>query len=107
MTNSAPANVRLGHLVHLDGRHDASGNSLAFESILKGKPIYYGGQHSHVVTLNAIHVVSGRSNAAEDVSASKHQANLHSGSGHLGNLFRESCDAFRIEPERQRARQSL
>ena len=47
--DGAAADIRLGHLVHLDGAHDAGGNADLFQGVGKGQGIDHRGEHAHVV----------------------------------------------------------
>ena len=88
VAHGAAANVRLGQLLDLDGRHHARRHARALERVLQRERVDDRGQHAHVVALRAIHAFAGAAQAAEDVAAADHQAELHAGRVDLGELGR-------------------
>ena len=79
MPNGPAADVGLGHLVHLDGGHDARRDAGFSERILQCQRIDHGGQHAHVVRRHAIHIHGRRRDAAKEIAAAHHQPDLHAG----------------------------
>ena len=58
MPHGAPADVRLGHLMHLDGAHHARVLAHLLKRVLQRERIDDGGEHAHVVAGHAIHVLA-------------------------------------------------
>ena len=105
MPDGAAADVRLGHLMHLDGGHDARGRAGIFQRVLQRQRVDHGGQHAHVVRRYAIHVHGGRRHAPKEIAAAYHQPDLNACSGHLGDLFGQASDPLRIDAEARAAGQ--
>ena len=55
MADGAAADVRLGQLLHADGRHDARVDALPLEDVLHGQRVDDRAEHSHVVGGDAVH----------------------------------------------------
>jgi hypothetical protein len=107
MADRAAPDIRLGDLVHFDGGHHARGNALFFERILQRQRVDHGGEHPHMVRRHPIHVLRRRRDAAKEISAADHQANLDAATRHLRDLRCQSRDTRRIDAEGPFARQHL
>ncbi len=90
MPDGPAADVRLGHLMHLDGGHHARGHAGLFERVLQRQRVDHGGQHAHVIRRHAIHVHGRRRHAAKEIAAAHHQPDLHAGAGDFGDLLRQA-----------------
>ena len=49
MADRAAADIRLAHLIHFNGRHDAGFNAHLVENILNGEAVENRRQHAHVI----------------------------------------------------------
>ena len=107
MADGPAADVRLGHLVHLDGGHHARGDARLFERVLQRQGVDHRGQHAHVVGRDAVHVLRRRGHAAEEIAAAHHQSDLDAGLGHFGDFGRQAFHSLRIDAERAAAGQHL
>ena len=56
-----------------------------------------------MVARDAIHILRGERDAAEDIAAAHHHADLHAFAGHGGDFIGQVAHAVRIEAERLRA----
>ena len=81
VTDGAAADVRLGHLVHLDGAHDAGVDADLFQRVLHGQRIDDRGQHAHVVGGDAVHLLGSGGYPAKNIAAADHQSDLDAGGG--------------------------
>src|ERR1039457_3935345 len=99
MAQGASADVRLGHLVHLDGAHDPGMHADLFQGVLQRQGIDHGGEHAHVVGGHAIHVLGGGRDAAEDIAAAHHQPDLDAGGGYRGHFRGQLIDTRGVDAE--------
>ena len=97
MMRSAAADVRLRNLAHLDRAHNARGNVVTLESILKRKRIHAGSKHADVVCVRAVHALRRTSQTAEDVAAAHRNRELHAVVHDLFDLNSQLFDHFRID----------
>ena len=97
MSHGTSANVWLGDLIHVNGRHHARWNACALKRVLEGEAVHCRREHADVVSGGAIHAGSGcRGHATEDVPAADHDANLHTERSNRLHLLSDECDDFRI-----------
>mgnify|MGYP003704584005 CR=1 FL=1 len=93
MSDGATANVRLGHLVHVDCRHHAGRHSCALECILQRETVHGSCEHADIVRCGTIHPRRGcRRHPPEDVAAADHDSNLHAERRDGLDLFGDECD---------------
>src|SRR5260370_14324297 len=94
MANGTAPDIRFGNLVYRDGGHASRRNAGLFERVLQGKSVDHGCKHAHLVRRHAVHFLSGCRNAAEEIPATDHEADLEAGSCDFGYLGREIVDTF-------------
>src|SRR5580704_94445 len=107
MPDGPAADVRFGHLVHLDGGHYAGGHASFFKRVLKRNRVDHRGQHAHVIGRDPVHIHGGRSDAAEEIAAAYDETDLDTGAGDFGDFRSEAFDSFGIDAERTAAGESL
>ena len=93
--------------MHLNRRHDARGNALPLQRILKRQGIDDGGEHAHVITRDAIHLMSRGGDTAKDVAAAQNQADLDACSGDFRNLAGERLSRVRDQGRNLASRPAL
>ena len=69
MSDGSATDVRLGDLLHVDGRLDPGGLTELFKGVLKGQGVDRRGEHAHVVGLGPVHAGASAGHAAPDVAA--------------------------------------
>ena len=89
VANRAAADVRLGDLVHGDRGHDPCRHAGPFEGVLQRQAVHDRREHAHVVARRAVHALRGGGQAAEDVPAAHHDADLDPEPVDLGHLPRD------------------
>ena len=62
---------------HADSGHHHGIDTLLVESVLHGKAVHHGAEHTHSIALGAVHAASRSRNAANEVAAANHERNLH------------------------------
>ena len=73
------ADVRLGHAVGADGRHQPRVAAQRLQGVLQGQAVDHRGQHAHVVGRGLVDagIAGGELRAAEDVAAADDDGDLH------------------------------
>src|ERR1700722_3862958 len=105
MTNGPPSDVWLGHLIHLDRRHDP-GLDLAFlQGILQSKRINYRGQHAHMVRGNTVHHASLFGNTTEEIPSTHHNGDFNTEVPDCQDLERNLMQLSDVYPEAAVGRQ--
>ncbi len=99
MADGTAADVGLGDLVHLDGGHDADGDSGLLDGVLQRDGVDDGGEHSHVIGGDAVHVDGLFGDAAEEVATADDDADLAAGAGGLGDFVGDCGDEDGIDTE--------
>jgi hypothetical protein len=74
---------------------------------LQAQRVHHGGQHSHIISLGAIHAAGGPGHAAKDVAAADHEAHLHPHVHDIADILGDSRQRLRIQPIVSTAHQSL
>ena len=69
--------------------------------------VHHRGQHAHVVGLGAFHAGGGAGDAAEDVAAADHDADLHAHADHVADIGGDGADGVVVEAELAPAHQGL
>ena len=69
------------------------------QSVGERQRVDHGGQHAHVVGRDPIQLAARAGDAAEDIAAAHHHADLDAGRGHAGDLLRQAVDAIGIDAE--------
>ena len=73
------ADVGLGDLVHGDGRLHPDLHAALLEAVSHGQRVDDGRQHAHMVRARALHLAAAVFDAAPEVAAADHDADLHAG----------------------------
>ena len=76
VADGAAADVRLGDLVHGDRGHDPRRHAGPLECVLQREAVHDRREHADVVARRAVHALRGGGQAAEDVPAADHDADL-------------------------------
>ena len=87
VVDGATTNIGLANLVHLDSAHNAARNIVMLESILKGKRVHNGCQHTHVIGLSTLHATGSTGHAAENIAAADNDADLMANGEQLLDLL--------------------
>ena len=66
---------------------------------LHGQRVHHGRQHAHVVGLGAFHAGGGTGDAAEDVAAADHDADLHAHADHVADIGGDGADGVVVDAE--------
>ena len=107
MTQSPSANVRFGHLTHLNrGLHTGRHTEL-FENILKAEGVHNSSQHSHIICLGAFYAKSFKLPSPEHITPSDHHSYLDAGAGNLNNFLSDPPDGVEIEAKPVVSRENL
>ena len=96
MADRAPPDERLGHLVHLDGRHHPRVHALLFQRVLQRQRVDHRRQHAHVIGRHPVHLFGLLGDAAEEIPAAHHEPNLDSERVHVGHFGRNFVHAVRF-----------
>jgi hypothetical protein len=72
---------------------------LLFERVLQRKRVDYGGQHTHVVGRNAVHVSCLIGHSAKEVSAADDNRHLDAELVHVGQFRRNFMNADSVDAE--------
>ena len=107
VAHGAPANVRLGHLVHEHGAHHPALHVALFQRVLQGDGVDDGGEHAHAVGAHPVHLPGLLLHAAEDVASAHHDADLHAQGVNIGEFAGNFRDFFGIEAKAARPCQRL
>src|SRR5216684_1894500 len=99
MTNRAPPDEWLGHLIHLNRRLHARVYLLLFERVLQRQRVDHRGQHSHMIGGNPVHVPSLIGHAAKEVAAAYNDRKLHSQFVYVSQFGRNLMDACCVDAE--------
>src|SRR6185503_1304695 len=104
------ADVGLDHLLDVERRLHAAGDSCLTHGVRQRERVHHGGEHAHVVGGGPVHSLRARRQAAEDVAAADHHAELHPHARDLRDLVddrldRRAVDAKRIVPHQGFPRQ--
>ncbi len=83
-------------LIHLNRGLHASVDFLLFEGILQSQRVDHGGQHSHVIGGNAVHVSSLVGHATEEIAAAHDDRELNSQFVHVREFGSDLMDARRV-----------
>ncbi len=78
MAGRTRADVGLGDLVHGDGRLHPDLHAALLQRILKGQGVDDGRKHAHVVRAGAFHLAAAVFDAAPEVAAADHDAEIPS-----------------------------
>jgi hypothetical protein len=65
--------------------------------IRQGHSIHHRGQHAHVISGNAIHTRSRRSNAAKDIATANYDRHLHTHGQHLSHLGHDTFNHSTVD----------
>ena len=93
----AAADIGLADRGHRDRGLHPRGHAALLQRGLHGKRVHHGGQHSHVVGLSALHPSRGTGDAAEDVAAADHDADLHAHADHVADIGGDGTDGVVVE----------
>src|ERR1700757_2251569 len=95
MPDRAPPNKWLGHLIHLNRRLHPRIHVLLLQRILQRERVDDSRQHPHVIGGYTIHVLGLLRDAAEEISATHYDRDLHAKLLHIGDLSCDAMDALR------------
>src|SRR5215469_10730687 len=87
MSNSAPEDEWLGHVIHLNRGLDAGLDSHLLQRASQRESIDDCGKHSHVIRGRTIHASIGRRKSAPDIAAADHYSHFHAQIPHLFYAF--------------------
>ncbi len=76
VANGTAADVGLAHRLHADRREHAGRDPQPLQRALHGQRIDDGGEHPHIVRRRPLDAARGTGQAAKDVAATDHQADL-------------------------------
>ncbi len=93
----AAADIGLADRGHRDGGLHPRGHAAFLQRGLHGERVHHGGQHAHVVRLGAFHAGGGAGDAAEDVAAADHDADLHAHGDHVADIGGDGADGVIVE----------
>ena len=97
MANRAPADKRLGHLVHLNRRLHAGVDALLFQRILQRQRIDHRGQHAHMICGNPVHLFGLLGHAAEKIASAHHDRDLNSERSNVREFSSDFVNAKRVD----------
>ena len=103
----AAADIGLADRGHRDRRLHPGGHAALLQRRLHGERVHHGGQHAHVVGLGAFHAGGGAGDAAEDVAAADHDADLHAHADHVADIGGDGADGVVVEAVLAPAHQGL
>ena len=86
MPDGAPADERLGHLVHLDRRLHPGVDALLFQRVLQRQRIDHRREHAHVVGGDAVHLLGLLGDAAKEISPAHDDGDLDIQCAHFGQF---------------------
>ena len=105
--DGAPADVRLGQLLHLDRALHAREDAQLLQRVLQRQRIDDRRQHAHVIGAGAIHSLGAGGNPAEDVSAPDDDADLDAHLDDVAHLLGDLLQRLRGDPVLRLAHQRL
>ena len=110
VADGAPADVRLGDLVHRDRGHDPGRDTRPLERVLERQAVHDRREHADVVAGRPVHATRRRGQAAEDVAAADDDPDLDAEAVDLGDLAGDEradrrVDAVLTVPEQRLAGQ--
>src|SRR5207237_6393507 len=98
MSDGAAADVRLGQLLHVDRALHAREDAQLFQRVLERQRVDHRRQHAHVIGARAIHSLGAGGDAAEDVSAPDHDADLDAQLDDVAHLLGDLLQRLRGNP---------
>src|SRR5882724_1767163 len=101
----APADIGLAHRRHRDRGLDPRMHAQLFERVLHGERVHDGREHAHIVGRRALHALHRPGDAAEDVAAADHQADLDAHAIDGLNVAGNARHGFLVEAELLRSHQ--
>ncbi len=107
MPRGAPANERLGDLLHLDRAQQARVATLLFERVLQREAVDHRRQHAHVVGGGAVDRQGLLARAAENIAAADHDGDLHAEVAHFFHFMSDTGDRLGVNPEALRTLKGL
>ena len=97
MPHCAAANEGLGNLIHFDGTHDAGEDVLLLQRILQSQRIDHRGQHAHVISGDAVHLLGLLGDAAKKIAAADHDGDLDTETVDFGELGGDLVDPLVVD----------
>ena len=107
MPDGLGADVGLGDLVHGDGRLYPDLHAALLEAVSHGQGVDDGREHAHMVRARALHLAAAVFDAAPEVAAADHDADLHAGLDALLDHVAHAADDREIQSPVRVARQRL
>ena len=97
VADGAAPDVRLGHLLHRDGRLHPGRQAELLERVLDRQGVQHRRDHAHVVGRRAVHADGHPLEAAEDVARAHHDGDIDAALVRLVDLARDGRDAHRVD----------
>ena len=107
MPDGFAADIRLGDLVHLDGGLHTDGHLALLERVRHGEGVDDRRQHTHMVCARALHPAAAVLDAAPEVAAADHDADLHAEPDTFFDHVAHAADHIKIQPAPRLACQRL
>jgi hypothetical protein len=99
--------IRLDHLLDVERRLHAARDPGLAHGVRQRERVHHRGEHSHVVGGGAVHARRAGRDAAKDVAATDHHAELHPEARHLRHLAHDRLDRLAVDAERVVAHQGF
>src|SRR5204862_3352235 len=107
MTDRATPDERFGNRAHFDRGDHARDDAVLFERVLEREGVDHGGKHAHVVSGRTVHAARTRREAAEQIAAADHDADLDTELLYFADFGGDLIGDGGIDPERLFAHQGL
>src|SRR6185503_6508700 len=92
---------------HWDGRLDPAGQAVAFQDRLHRQRVHHGRQHAHIIRRGPVDAFRSACQAAEDIAAADHHADLGAGFDRFLHVGGDALDRAGVDAETTLAHQCL